>query len=84
MLTEAQRKALLAQTAKDPQLHLLVVLALSTAARAGELVALRWNDVDLKERRLLLRRPRTRSHACCGCTGRRSVCSGSTAACGEL
>jgi integrase len=55
VLSEAERKALLEQTATDPQLHLLVVLALSTAARAGELLALTWADVDLKDGRLLLR-----------------------------
>lgn len=31
------------------------MLALSTAARAGELVALTWRDIDLKDGRLLLR-----------------------------
>jgi integrase len=55
VLSEAERKALLKQTVKDQQLHLLVVLALSTAARAGELLALTWSDVDLKDGRLLLR-----------------------------
>lgn len=55
VLSEDERKALLEQTAKDAQLHLLVVLALSTAARAGELIALKWQDVDLKDGRLLLR-----------------------------
>ncbi len=55
-LSEDERAALLGETAKDPQLHLLVVLALSTAARAGELVGLRWGDVDLKDGRLLLRK----------------------------
>lgn len=55
VLNEAERKALLAQTAKEPQLHLLVILALSTAARAGELLALTWSDVDLKDGRVLLR-----------------------------
>ncbi|HUL47995.1 MAG TPA: site-specific integrase [Steroidobacteraceae bacterium] len=55
VLDEAERKALLAQTSKDPQLHLLVMLALSTAARAGELLSLTWGDVDLKDGRLLLR-----------------------------
>jgi integrase len=55
VLSEAERKALLEQTAKDRQLHLLVVLALSTVARAGELLALTWADVDLKDGRVLLR-----------------------------
>lgn len=55
VLDEAERKALFRETVKDPQLHLLVMLALSTAARAGELVALRWADIDLKDGRMLLR-----------------------------
>jgi integrase len=38
------------------QLHTLVVVALSTAARAGELVGLTWRDVDLKDGRVLLRK----------------------------
>ncbi len=54
-LSENERTALLAETAKDPQLHTIVVLALSTAARAGELVDLCWRDVELKEGRVLLR-----------------------------
>jgi integrase len=54
-LNEDERTTLLAVTAQDPQLHTFVVLALSTAARAGELVNLRWPDVELKEQRVLLR-----------------------------
>jgi len=54
-LKEDERDRLLAETAKDPTLHLLTVLALSTAARAGELLNLTWDDVDLKEQRLLFR-----------------------------
>jgi integrase len=54
-LSEDERAALLAETAKDSQLHLLVVIALSTAARAGELLNLRWRDVDLAGGRVLLR-----------------------------
>jgi integrase len=54
-LTEDERTALLSETAKDPVLHTFVVLALSTAARAGELLSLKWSDVDLKEGRILLR-----------------------------
>lgn len=55
-LSDDERNRLLAETAKDPQLHTLVVLALFTAARAGELVGLTWADVDLKDGRLLLRK----------------------------
>jgi integrase len=54
-LSEEERTALLRKTVKDPVLHTFVVLALSTAARAGELLNLEWRDVDLKEGRLLLR-----------------------------
>ena len=54
-LSDDERTRLLAQTIKDPTLHVLVVLALSTAARAGELTGLQWKDVDLKEGRLLFR-----------------------------
>jgi integrase len=56
-LTDDERKRLLAATAKDAQLHVLVTLALATAARAGELVQLTWADVDLrtKDARLLFR-----------------------------
>lgn len=55
-LSEDERQRLLAETAKDPQLHALAVLALSTAARAGELMGLTWRDVDLKDGRVLLRK----------------------------
>ena len=44
-LSEAERKALLAETKKDPKLHLFVLTALSTACRAGELQTLQWADV---------------------------------------
>jgi integrase len=54
-LREDERDRLLRETAKDPTLHLLTVLALSTAARAGELCSLRWDDVEIKEQRLLFR-----------------------------
>lgn len=54
-LTTEERAALLAETAKDATLHTFVVLALSTACRAGELLKLTWRDVDLREGRLLFR-----------------------------
>jgi integrase len=55
-LSDEERSALFGQTAKDAQIHLVVMLALTTAARAGEIVGLTWSDVDLKEGRLLLRK----------------------------
>lgn len=54
-LSDEERAALLAETAKDPILHTFVVVALSTACRAGELRKLEWRDVDLKQGRLLFR-----------------------------
>lgn len=47
--TDDARARLLAQTAQDPQLHTLVQVALSTAARAGELLALTWSHVEIGE-----------------------------------
>ena len=41
---------------RNPHLHTVVVLALSTGARKMELLKLRWPDVDLKRDRLILRR----------------------------
>jgi integrase len=54
-LSEEERARLLKETAKDPELHTFVVLALSIACRAGDLAKLRWKDVDLDAGRLLLR-----------------------------
>jgi integrase len=48
-LSDDERARLLTETAKDPQLHVLVQVALATAARAGELVGLTWADVELLE-----------------------------------
>ncbi len=49
-LLDHERAALLEATAASPEkrLHPLVVLALSTGARAGELLNLKWRDVDLE------------------------------------
>lgn len=54
-LSADERQRLLAETAKDPKLHAFVVLALSTACRAGELLRLDWKDVDIETGRLLFR-----------------------------
>lgn len=53
-LDDEERARLLEVTKENPTLHLLVVLALSTAARRGELLGLKWKDVDLKQGRALL------------------------------
>jgi integrase len=49
-LSDAERKRFLKETAKDPLLHTVVVLALSTAARAGEIANLRWSDIEYEDR----------------------------------
>ena len=46
-LDEEERRALLAACEPNADLHALVVLALHTGARQGELLGLRWADVDL-------------------------------------
>ena len=52
-LSDAERDALLAACAKSDwqPLHTLVLLAISTGARRGELIRLKWTDVDLKTAR---------------------------------
>jgi integrase len=56
-LSDDERMALLAACEKSDwaPLHTLVLLAITTGARRGELVALRWSDVDLKIGRALIR-----------------------------
>ena len=54
-LSPDERARLLAETAKNPKLHLFAVLALSTACRAGELLKLKWADADVDRGQLLFR-----------------------------
>lgn len=53
-LTDDERKALLdaCKASADPNIHTFVVLALATGARAGNLQALTWDDVDFDHWRL--------------------------------
>ena len=55
-LTKTQIGQLLdtCKTSSDTRLYPLVMVALGTAARQGELVPLRWQDVDLDRRRIVL------------------------------
>ncbi len=47
-LDNAERGRLLeaCQESRDPRLHLIVLLAISTGLRQGELMRLRWRDID--------------------------------------
>ncbi|MBI1318319.1 MAG: tyrosine-type recombinase/integrase [Candidatus Hydrogenedens sp.] len=56
-LSDDERKALLAacRESKNPHLYDIVVLALSTGMRKGEILGLTWNDVDLDRRVATLR-----------------------------
>jgi len=62
VLSDAERKRLLAacKKHKNAYVELVVVLALSTAARRGELLSLRWSDVDLARGVLVLRDTKNR------------------------
>ena len=56
-LSEDERGKLLesCKISRNPSLHTIVVLALSTGARRGELLGLRWADVDFKRGMLTFR-----------------------------
>lgn len=56
-LSDEERATLLAACAKSewPALRTLVLLAITTGARRGELLSLRWADVDMKAGRALVR-----------------------------
>jgi len=51
-LTDSERTRLLAacRSTTWPKMYLLVLLALTTGARKGELLGLRWADIDLQQR----------------------------------
>ncbi len=55
-LSDNERDSLLkaCEDSGDPHLHLIVVLALSTGMRQGEIVGLRWSDIDIERGRIVL------------------------------
>lgn len=56
-LSNEERKQFLAECRKssNPDLYLVVMLALSTGGREGEIWGLKWNDVDLKNGSVIFR-----------------------------
>ncbi len=61
-LSDKEREALLAACQKSelPELYPIVVLALTTGMRRGELLGLRWPDVNLERRLIVLNK--TKNH----------------------
>lgn len=61
-LSDEERGRLLeaCQAGSEPRLYPLVVLAIATGARAGELLRLRWADVDLERGRAVLQETKNR------------------------
>ena len=55
-LSEIERKALLeaCQQSENKYLYTIVVLALSTGMRRGEIINLKWDDINTKDRSLIL------------------------------
>jgi integrase len=58
-LTNEQARKLL-DTAQGDRLEALYIMAVQSGLRQGELLALRWEDVDLEARALQVRRTLTR------------------------
>ncbi len=55
-LSDSERAALLVASKSTPykHLHLIIVLALSTGARKGEIMNLRWGDINEKRNQIIL------------------------------
>ena len=70
-LSDEERDDLLAacRESKNPRLYPLVVLALSTGARRGELLSLRWGDLDWKRQVAVLLDTKNRERRALPITG---------------
>jgi integrase len=70
-LTDDERERLLAacKVSRNRYLYLIVVLAISTGARRGELLSLRWPDVDLKRCTLTFHETKNGERRAVPCTG---------------
>jgi len=53
-LSDDERERLLAACQRNPVLQAIVTLALLTGMRRGEILSIRWRDVDLERRRVIL------------------------------
>lgn len=53
--TPGEERRLLAATEKNPGMQRLIIAALDTACRRGELLALTWSDIDLNRREFTIR-----------------------------
>ncbi len=66
---DERTRLLVACEAQSPDLHALVVTALCTGARAGEITGLRWSDVDLDRRRATLNQTKNNERRALSLTG---------------
>ena len=68
---EGERTRLLkaCEDSSNPYLYSVVVLALSTGMRQGEIMNLKWNDVDLKQGRITLHHTKNRERRVVPLTG---------------
>ncbi len=60
VLTEEQAKKLI-EAVKDQRIEAFIILALTTAARRSELLALHWDDIDFKLKAMRIERSLTHS-----------------------
>jgi integrase len=68
-LSDGERERLLDACKKTPDLYAIVLLALSTGARRGEILGLRWRDVDLKRAVIVLHDTKNRDRRVLPLTG---------------
>ncbi len=61
--TIEQLKIALADVAAEPMWHALYRLVLTTGMRPGEVRALRWSDIDMKRKHVIVQRTMTRDDA---------------------
>jgi len=81
MLTDSETARLL-DAAGGERFEALYVLAVTTGMRQGELLALRWQDVDVKNGTISVRRTLTRSGGPCVRKSRRTPPPGAAGWCG--